>query len=123
MLVPICAKLGETGLRTGAIEIKSGATVASDFMPPLHRVARLVPEVSWKAVVYGGEHPQSRSDCEIVPLGGLIPLLQQWDVAEHGIRLKRRYPKFVAMIFGAREVAPCLPIAYSGRHGFCIGNK
>ncbi len=74
-----CDLFYDTGWGIGAIEIKSGSTVASDYMRSLDRVAQLVPEVSWKAVVYGGDHRQSRSNCEIVPLRGLTALLRGWE--------------------------------------------
>lgn len=79
-----CDLLYETGRGIGAIEIKSGATVASDFFRSLDRVAELVPEVSMKAVVYGGAVRQSRSDYEVVPLAGLAGTLERFD-AEQGL--------------------------------------
>ena len=72
-----CDLFYDTGQGIGAIEIKSGATVTSDYMRSIDRVAALVPEVSWKAVVYGGDQGQSRTNCEIVPLSGLTALLQR----------------------------------------------
>ncbi len=74
-----CDLFYDTGWGIGALEIKAGATVASDFFRSLHRVAKLVPQVSWKAVVYGGVAPQSRSDCEVVTLGGLSALLRRFE--------------------------------------------
>jgi len=72
-----CDLFYDTGWGIGAIEIKSGATVASDFCQSLDRVATLVPEVLSKALVYGGAVPQSRSNCEIVTLSGLSTLLRR----------------------------------------------
>ena len=66
-----CDLFYETGHGIGAIEIKSGATVSSDYFRSLDRVAGLIPEVSAKAVVYGGAARQSRSDCEVAPLADL----------------------------------------------------
>ena len=60
--------------------IKSGSTVASDYFHSLNRVAELVPDVSFKAVVYGGVTRQSRSDCEVVPLADLGGVLQRFEV-------------------------------------------
>lgn len=77
-----CDLLYETGRGIGAIEIKSGATVASDFFHSLARVAELVPEVAMKAVVYGGSAPQSRSDYEVVSLAGLAGMLEGFDVEQ-----------------------------------------
>ena len=70
-----CDVLHRTGQGIGAIEIKSGETVTNDYFQSLDAVAALVPEVSFKAVVYAGQDRQSRSDCEVVPLsevGGLL---------------------------------------------------
>ena len=75
-----CDLFYETGRGIGAIEIKSGSTVASDYFHSLNRVAELVPDVSFKAVVYGGVTRQSRSDCEVVPLADLGGVLQRFEV-------------------------------------------
>ena len=77
-----CDLLYETGRGIGAIEIKSGATVASDFFRSLVRVAELVPEVALKALVYGGAVRQSRSDYEVVPLADLAGMLERFDVEQ-----------------------------------------
>ena len=74
-----CDLLYQTGLGIGAIEIKSGSTVASDYFHSLNRVAELIPGVSTKAVVYGGAERQSRSDCEVVPLAGLAGVLERFE--------------------------------------------
>ena len=74
-----CDLLYQTGLGIGAIEIKSGSTVASDYFHSLNRVAELIPGVSTKAVVYGGAESQSRSDCEVVPLAGLAGVLERFE--------------------------------------------
>lgn len=74
-----CDLLYETGYGYGAIEIKSGATVSSDYFMGLNRVADLVPEVSAKAVVYGGARGQTRSDAEVVTMNGLPRLLSRFD--------------------------------------------
>ena len=80
-----CDLFYETGRGIGAIEIKSGSTVTSDYFRSLHRVAELVPEVTFKAVVYGGASRQSRSDCEVVPVtevGGVLRMLEvEQDIA------------------------------------------
>ena len=74
-----CDLLYETGHGIGAIEIKAGATVASDYFHSLNRVAELVPGISAKAVVYGGTARQSRSGGEVVPLGGLGGVLEGFE--------------------------------------------
>ncbi len=71
-----CDLFYQTGRGIGAIEIKSGSTIASDYFHALNRVAGLIPDISAKAVVYGGTARQSRSDCEVVPLGDLSGLLE-----------------------------------------------
>ena len=75
-----CDLFYETGQRIGAIEIKSGSTVASDYFNSLNRVSELVPAVSAKAVVYGGTARQPRSDCEVVPLSDLGGMLARFEV-------------------------------------------
>ena len=71
-----CDQFYQTGRGIGAIEIKSGSTIASDCFHALNRVAGLIPGISTKAVVYGGTARQSRSDCEVVPLRDLSGLLE-----------------------------------------------
>ena len=74
-----CDLFYETGRGIGAIEVKSGATVASDYFTSLNKVSGLLPGVIAKSVVYGGMERQSRSGCEVVPLDGLSGLLQMFD--------------------------------------------
>ena len=75
-----CDLFYETGRGIGAIEIKSGATIASDYFTSLHRVAALIPDISAKAVIYGGDTRQSRTDADAVPLEGLRGVLERLDV-------------------------------------------
>ena len=75
-----CDLLYETGRGIGAIEIKSGATVASDYFTSLNRVASLIPEISARSVIYGGDTRQSRTDADAVPLEGLRGVLERLDV-------------------------------------------
>lgn len=77
-----CDLFYETGRGISAIEIKSGATVASDYFHSLDRVAELVPEVNLKALVYGGVERQSRSDCEVVPVAEFGGVLQRFEVEQ-----------------------------------------
>ena len=74
-----CDLLYENGTGMGAIEIKSGATVASDWFDALDRVAKQLPAITTRAVVYGGTDRQSRRNGEVVPLAGLSELLEQMD--------------------------------------------
>ena len=75
-----CDLFYETGRGIGAIEIKAGATVASDYFASINRVAQLVPDIAAKAVVYGGEMRQSRNECEVFPLSALDDALESFDV-------------------------------------------
>ena len=74
-----CDLLYQTGLGIGAIEIKSGSTVASDYFHSLNRVAELIPDISAKAVVYGGADRQTRTDCEVVPLSAMGKVLERFE--------------------------------------------
>ncbi|MDE0268377.1 MAG: ATP-binding protein [Acidimicrobiaceae bacterium] len=74
-----CDLLYEVGSTVGAIEIKAGSTVASDYFRSLDNVAELVTEISTKAVVYGGSTLQSRSQGDIIPLTHLRELLRRLD--------------------------------------------
>ena len=74
-----CDLLYSTGPNIGAIEIKAGATIASDYFRGLNAVEALVPELSSKALVYGGTTQQWRSDCEVTTLDGVSRLLERLD--------------------------------------------
>lgn len=74
-----CDLFYETGQGIGAIEVKSGATIASDYFRSLDQVAEIVPQVSAKAVIYGGDSGQSRSDSEVAPLSGLASVLEGFE--------------------------------------------
>ena len=74
-----CDLFYETGQGIGAIEVKSGATIASDYFRSLDRVSDLFPQITKKAVIYGGSDAQSRSDGEVAPLSGLADLLERID--------------------------------------------
>ncbi|MCY4150546.1 MAG: ATP-binding protein [Gammaproteobacteria bacterium] len=72
-----CDLLYEKSNSMVAIEIKSGATVASDWFKSLDRIARLIPEISSKNIVYGGSERQFRQDAEIFPFNGMHEMLEQ----------------------------------------------
>ena len=72
-----CDLFYETGRGIGAIEIKAGSTITSDYFDSLHRVAKLVPQISAKVVVYGGAIRQSRSAIDVVRLSDLNKTLQR----------------------------------------------
>lgn len=74
-----CDLFYESGNDIGAIEIKSGATVASDYFSALNQVARLLPQISKKTVVYGGDARQARKDGEAIPLSAFRESLFQLD--------------------------------------------
>ena len=75
-----CDLLYETGRDISAIEIKSGSTVSSDYFNSLNRVAKLIPNITHKSVVYGGPTRQSRNDCNVVPLADLGGILERYEV-------------------------------------------
>ena len=79
-----CDLLIETGHGTAAIEIKSGATVPSDTLGALGKVAELIPNVSIKAVIHAGTDRQSRSAGEAVPAADFEGLLDRFEV-EHRV--------------------------------------
>ena len=74
-----CDLFYETAHGIGALEIKSGATVASDYFTSLYRVAALIPDITSKAVIYGGETRQSRTNAEAVPLADLGGVLDGFE--------------------------------------------
>ena len=77
-----CDLFYETARGFGAVEIKSGATVASDYFFALNRVAEVVPEIWSKAIVYGGTSTQSRTDALVSPFGQLSDVLNGFDRGE-----------------------------------------
>ena len=52
----------ETGRGIHAIEVKSRATITSDYFGSLNRVVEVA-----RTVVYAGAARQTRSDCRVVP--------------------------------------------------------
>ena len=74
-----CDLLYENGHGMGVIEIKSGATIASDWFDALDRVADILPRVGLRAVVYGGSERQLRQNGEVVPLAALGEMLDRLD--------------------------------------------
>ena len=68
--------------RGGAIEIKSGATIASDWFDVFPRFGKTLPRIVLGAVVYGGEERQSRRDGEAIPLSALGDLPERFDGRE-----------------------------------------
>ncbi len=77
-----CDLLFETANSIGAIEIKSGATIASDWFDALNAIEKLVPKISMKAAVYGGTERQSRSSGEVVPFADLCDVLERFEASQ-----------------------------------------
>ncbi len=77
-----CDLLYENGHGMGAIEIKSGATIASDYFDSLNRVTKALPQIVAGVIVYGGVDRQTRRDREVVPLAGLGEILERFDGQE-----------------------------------------
>ncbi len=78
-----CDLLLEKGSGMGAIEIKPGATVISDWFDSLHRTARALPQIVARAVIYGGSDWQSLKDGEVVPLAALGKMLERFEGREN----------------------------------------
>ena len=74
-----CDLFYETGRGIHAIEIKSGSTANSDYFASLNTIAQLVPGVSAKTVVYGGNERQFRNDCQVVPPTELTSVVEQFE--------------------------------------------
>ena len=83
-----CDLLYPAGSGFAAFEVKSGATIGSDYFRSLHRVAQVVPDITSKTVVYGGETRQSRSDSEVIPLSDLGDVLDMLEVDRELVAFK-----------------------------------
>ncbi len=77
-----CDLFYETGRGIHAVEIKSGATVSTDYFTSLNRVAELIPAVTAKSVAYGGTERQTRTDCQVVPFPELTGMLERFEVSQ-----------------------------------------
>lgn len=58
---------------------ETGATIASDYFRALKRVAKVLPRISSKSVVYGGVAGQFRRDADVAPLADLPKMLERYD--------------------------------------------
>lgn len=74
-----CDLLYSTGDGTVAIEAKSGATVARDAFCSLDRVAKTIPDLRGRVLVYGGADHQRRTSAEAVSLLDFPELLRRFD--------------------------------------------
>ena len=77
-----CDLLCETGRDIAAIEVKSGVTVSGGYFTALHKVAGLIPGIASKTVVYGGADRTRRGDAAVVPLSGIVGVLDRLDRME-----------------------------------------
>ena len=84
-----CDLLFETAGGLTALEIKAGETVASDAFATLDAVARTIPDIAVKAVVYGGTVRQSRSQAEVVPFEELSDALERLEVVRETVAFAR----------------------------------
>lgn len=76
-----CDLLYRTTEGMTAIEVKSGATIASDSFHSLESVAGIVPRVVRRVLVYGGTEHQPRTNAEVIPIGHLADVLRRADSA------------------------------------------
>lgn len=76
-----CDLFYPAGHGIAAFEVKSGATISSEHFRSLHRVARVVPGIKSKTIVYGGTTRQSRSDSEAITLAELAGTLKMLEVS------------------------------------------
>lgn len=74
-----CDLLFEYGLDIGAIEIKAGSTIARDWFKNLNRISELLPQVSSKTVIYGGNQKQFRNDGNIATLSDVGEVLDYFE--------------------------------------------
>lgn len=62
------------------IEIKAGATIASDYFKGLNYFKKVVPDLPWgSGLIYGGSDRQTRSDTRIYPLSATEEMLREID--------------------------------------------
>ena len=60
------------------VEIKSGQTVTGDYFKGLNQVGSILGDrVKGRAVVYGGQTGQRRSDCTVLPIAQLADLTEE----------------------------------------------
>ncbi|WP_428122253.1 ATP-binding protein [Candidatus Poriferisodalis sp.] len=74
-----CDLLYERGHGINAIEAKSGATVTSEWITRMGRVAATVRSITEQTIVYGGDTAMTWRDVGIVPLEGLAEALTGFD--------------------------------------------
>ena len=79
-----CDLLYETAAGLAAVEIKSGRTIASDWFDAPRRLAKILPQITAQAVVYGGTERQVRTDATAVPLSEFAGFLADLHAAPSG---------------------------------------
>lgn len=72
-----CDLICEGGDGAAVIEIKSGATIASDWFDALENIPRVLPRITTRSIVYGGQQRQFQEGIEAYPATGLDELLRQ----------------------------------------------
>ncbi|WP_419837971.1 ATP-binding protein [Candidatus Poriferisodalis sp.] len=78
-----CDLLYGRGHGINAIEAKSGATVASEWITRMGRVAATVPAITEQTIAYGGDKAMTWRDVGIVPLDELADALAGFDTGAH----------------------------------------
>ena len=78
-----CDLLYERGHGINAVEAKSGATVATEWITRMGRVAATVPAITGKTIAYGGDKAMNWRDVGIVPLDELADALTRFDAGAH----------------------------------------
>ena len=81
-----CDLFYETERGINAIEAKSGATVSSGFFRSFDPVAKEVPDMVARTLVYSGAETQTRGACDVVPLGQFAEALRRFD-ADMSVRV------------------------------------
>ncbi len=76
-----CDLLYPTGNEMLGIEIKSATTIVSDWFTPMDKVAQLLPALTRRAIIHGGEDHQQRKMGDAVPYLELSNFMQQIDDA------------------------------------------
>ena len=73
--------LVEMGTDLIAMEIKSGATIASDVFTSLNKISKLDSRITKIFAVYGGDQHQQRSDGSVIPFDDIYDELNRLDAS------------------------------------------
>ena len=74
-----CDLIYETPEGLAAIEIKSGNTIASDWFATPRKLAKILPQVTTQAVIYGGAERQNRTTATALPFNDFAGFLTELD--------------------------------------------